>query len=233
MPIYYKEIKLLDNSELYPFQEEILDKMMENSFNNFQLARQMGGTSLMSLYSVFYAVTHEKSSTIYVCTSANHMNAVIRRFKKIFSEFKMNWNHNYSCDHGFEFELDNGSLIYITNGKEPDYTLSETIDHLIFDNIDHLSDSDFLTKFGIVDSLIPEIWKALIPMIDISKGKVTLIGTPSGKNSFSNRLETSSLFETSTYPWYKIPDRNENWKTRTIDLIGADVFRKEFELVFD
>ena len=60
-----------------------------------------------------------------------------------------------------------------------------------------------------------------------------LTGTPKEYASFSMKLRYNKNFVTKFYPWNMMPGRDLIWKEYMVGQIGIDLFKKEFELVYE
>jgi hypothetical protein len=100
-----------------------------------------------------------------------------------------------------------------------------------------------LDELAFIDpGMLEAFWASVYPVISSSKkAKILAVSTPNGVGNlfhslYSNALKTGddwNGWKSERVDWWEIPDRDEEWKEKTIRTMGSrEKFAQEFECVF-
>lgn len=198
--------------DLYGYQAEYL----EDSKLVAKTTRAIGFTTFVSikiLYSIF--------------TKSNQTIAIMGLGQKDLLELVLKLYHS--------IELDKPELI-IKNKSELKF--SNNILVKVFSEADHIRgyslNEVYIQEFALSKLTVDEIRYIVLPSI-IREDEFTFYawGTDdSGKlTQLSDYIKLTHLknyFRFVTLPWYVIPDRKINWKIKTVDALGEEVFKSEY-----
>lgn len=209
----------------YPHQEilwrsiDVSDRLVINT------ARQMGLTTLYSVYAVSYALKNPASRVKIVKTG-------LQGIKEVLSVLVDQTNPKRVLTDGTTVEYDNGSVIsgITTNnlvcikkdretGKEYEtsiFELGERVDLLIIDDAACIS----FKYDGIMHNIFQNPYFS----------KIIISSDPHESRGFFYNVWTNDNIDVNKFmlPWYMHPDRNSSWAESTINLIGKDLFLKEY-----
>ena len=134
------------------------------------------------------------------------------------------------------------------NGREDiKYTIKDCIGHMVFDGgglIFFINDSPIKIKGTTINTLIcddfafytkqEEFTQSMFPVVASGKkGKIIISSVPNGDNHFKELYQTPNNFTKYFIHWSDIEGRDEVWKARMIEVMGVDVFEREYEGSFE
>lgn len=108
--------------KLYDFQKEILDILTNNSKVAILSARQMGKSSLIFSYALYYSLEESNRKTVIFGIQTDAYDNILKNSKHI----KYNKNNNL-------IKFDNGSTIQIVTKKNEIFTTTDEYDLKIYD----------------------------------------------------------------------------------------------------
>jgi hypothetical protein len=216
--------------KLHKFQKRILKALMENRFNILLASRQIGKTTLMTIYALWVALFEEDQRILIVATKEQTAKMILKRIKTAF-EMMPNFIKAGAVEYGqTNISLSNGSSIGISTTSS-DAGRGESVNCLLVDEIAHI-DSGLLTEF----------WSSVYPIISSAKkSKILAASTPKGiGNLFHNLWEGANKtgeewngWHGERVDWWEVPNRDEKWKLETMRTIGSrEAFMQEFENAF-
>lgn len=209
---------------LYDFQKKVLKAYTDppdgKSHIITMMARQMGKTTISSVYMLHYILFNKDKTVAMLANKEKTSLEIMRRVRMAF-EGLPNWLQQGIVEGGW-----NKSSIHLENGvrliaatTSSDSISGETVSLLYMDEFakvkSHVAD-DFIT--------------ATLPVISSGKtSKVIMVSTPLGMNHFYDfwtkaRRNENDFFPVKV-PWWEHPDRDEEWKERTLRLLNGDEAR--------
>ena len=225
----YVQIVSLDEGlvpfDMYPFQEEMVNKFHENRFNIAKLPRQSGKSTIVTSYLLWYVLFNEEVNVAILANKAATSREMLGRLQKSYEHLPkwlqqgvVNWNRG-------SLELENGSKIMAAS------TSSSAVRGMSFNVI-------FLDEFAFVPTHIAdEFFSSVYPTISSGqKTKVIIISTPHGMNMFYKLWHDSERgkneYVNTEVHWSEIPGRDAKWKEQTIRNTSEQQFKVEFECEF-
>ena len=225
----YVQIVSLDEGlvpfNMYPFQEEMVNKFHEHRFNIAKLPRQSGKSTIVTSYLLWYVLFNEEVNVAILANKAATSREMLGRLQKSYEHLPkwlqqgvVNWNRG-------SLELENGSKIMAAS------TSSSAVRGMSFNVI-------FLDEFAFVPTHIAdEFFSSVYPTISSGqKTKVIIISTPHGMNMFYKLWHDSERgkneYVNTEVHWSEIPGRDAKWKEQTIRNTSEQQFKVEFECEF-
>lgn len=213
--------------ELFSCQKRVLRSLRDNRFVVLLASRQIGKTTLMTIYALWLACFHEDQRILIV---ANKEQTAINIFKRVRIAYEQlpNYLKPGTVEYGkTSMTLGNGSSIGISTTSS-DAGRGESVNCVILDELAFID-----------NHLVEEFWKSVYPIISSSKkSKIFIASTPNGTGNLFHEIYTGALegkngWKSERVDWWEIPGRDETWKELTIRSIGSkDAFDQEYGNVF-
>lgn len=212
---------------LFPCQKKVLRSLRDNRFNIVLASRQIGKTTLMTIYALWIACFQEDQRILVV---ANKEQTAINIFKRIRLAYEQlpNWIKPGVLEYGkTAMTLSNGSSIGISTTSS-DAGRGDSCNVLILD------------EMAFIDNhLVEAFWKSVYPIISSSKkSKIFIASTPNGTGNlfhdlYSNGVKGKNGWTPVRVDWWEVPGRDEKWKADTIQSLGSSqIFDQEFGCQF-
>lgn len=202
---------------LYNFQREYLEKL-ERAEQNIMLAafgRQLGSTLMLLIYALFEA-TQKADQTIVLLS--NTLQQVAQEFDNLKSLGGDNVLPKMVESNRLTIVFENGSRI-IGRAATTSAIRGLRPTHLLIDNAAYIS------------------YKSLAEILDnvVIRSGVRLVvqSTPKFAEGPFYKLYASTVeAQRVHYTWNDHPERDSQWRERTVDLMGIRAFRNEMEAEF-
>tara|TARA_R100000808_G_C2155553_1_gene168644 strand:- start:41399 stop:43177 length:1779 start_codon:yes stop_codon:yes gene_type:complete len=212
---------------LYKCQKRVLRSLRDNRFVSLLASRQIGKTTLMTIYCLWIACFQEDQRILIV---ANKEQTAINIFKRVRLAYEMLPNHLKPgvVEYGkTAMALDNGSSIGISTTSS-DAGRGDSCNVLVLDELAFID-----------DHLVQDFWRSVYPIISSSKkSKIFIASTPNGTENLFHEIYTNaekgeSNWKAERVDWWEIPGRDEEWKEETMKSLGSvEAFSQEFGNVF-
>jgi len=213
--------------KLHSYQRRILRSLRDNRFVCLLASRQVGKTTLMTIYALWIACFFEDQRILVV---ANKEQTAINIFKRIRLAYEKlpNYLKPGTVEYGkTSMSLGNGSSIGISTTSS-DAGRGDSCNVLILDELAFID-----------NHLVEQFWSSVYPIISSSKkSKIFVASTPNGTGNLFHELYTGAIerkndWHAEKVDWWEFPGRDEAWKENTIRTLGSrDVFDQEFGNVF-
>ena len=214
--------------ELFEYQKKALNTLLNNRQVILLASRQIGKTTLLTIYALWIACFNEYQNIIIVANKESTAIEIFRRVRLAYEEMP-NWSKPGVKEYGkTSLELENGSRIGIstTTGSA---ARGASINTLIIDEM----------AFIEPESILQDFWRSVFPTISRSKkSKVLIASTPNGTGNLFHTLfdgaeKKENEFVYERVLWSAIPGRDEEWKQKQIRALGStESFLQEYETVF-
>lgn len=213
--------------KLFKCQKKVLRSLRDNRFNIVLASRQIGKTTLMTIYALWIASFQEDQRILIV---ANKEQTAINIFKRVRLAYEQlpNWLKPGVLEYGkTAMTLSNGSSIGISTTSS-DAGRGDSCNVLILD------------EMAFIDNhLVEAFWKSVYPIISSSKkSKIFIASTPNGTGNLFHDLYTNGVKGKNGWTpvrvdWWEVPGRDEKWKADTIQSLGSSqIFDQEFGCQF-
>ena len=209
--------------KLYPYQKRILKALVENRFNVVLASRQIGKTTILTIFALWMVCFHDDYRVLLI---ANKEQTAINIFKRIRLAYEMLPNFmkpgviKYATT---GLELANGSSIGISTTTS-DAARGESINCLLIDEAAFIP-VEFMDDF----------WESVFPVISSSKkSKVFMLSTPNGVgnlfyNTYTDAMADKNGWHPERVDWWEVPGRDEAWKETTARALGSvEAFDQEY-----
>lgn len=214
---------------LREYQKRFLTVMMNNNRVLLLTARQIGKTTLMTIYALWLATFYNDRTIGILANKGATAKLILQRIMLAYRDMPGWIKRPVNYSNTTEVQFDNGSKIF-TAASSADSIRGHSLSCLILDEFGFLAETKakpFLT------SVMPTITQD-------ENAKVFIASTPNGTgNTFHQMVERAesgeSNFIVEKVIWRDLPDRDEEWKKRTIetDCNGSvEQFEQEYECKF-
>jgi len=206
--------------ELFDAQAELMESFHNNQFSISMLARQSGKTLCAAIY-LLWAAMFKPSQEILITSNKLAMSCdVLEKMRYIYHHCPHYLTPKIIKDNKKELAFANGSNIY--GSVLAEYTgKARSLDILY---CDEYAFCNSVTAKKFIEGIFPCM---------LNTGRIIITSTPNHKTDpFMNIWNNTdkNQFVPFTASWDRFFDRSEAWKTATISRMGAEYFRKEFEI---
>lgn len=228
-PIYYcrKYIKIslvdggLSNLDLFKYQEEAINIFESNRFSILRWARQMGKTTVVGAYIMWYIHFQETKQAAILANKADQAQEIMERVQQSYELLPLFLKPGMRVYNKRSMTLSNKAKSFSAASSRSSIR-GRSISLLYWDEAAHTpNDSEF--------------YESIYPTISSGKEtKMILTSTPKGRRGVFYRLwsDESSGFAKHTALWNDNPHRDEEWKLQTIGATSEDQFAQEYECEF-
>jgi hypothetical protein len=213
--------------QLYNYQKKILRSLRDNRFCILLASRQIGKSTLLTIYALWIACFNEDQNILIV---ANKESTAINIFKRVRLAYEQlpNYLKPGAVEYGkTSMTLGNGSNIGISTTSS-DAGRGSSVNCLILDELAFID-----------NHLVENFWRSVYPIISSSKkSKIFIASTPNGTDNlfyelYSGAMEGKNDWRAERVDWWEVPGRDEEWKEKTIRSLGSvEAFDQEFGNVF-
>lgn len=213
---------------LFKCQKQALRTLRDNRYNILLASRQIGKTTMLTIYALWVACFNEDQNIVIVANKESTAIEIFRRVRMAYEQLP-NWLKPGVIEYGkTSMMLDNGSRIGIstTTGSAARGT---SLNVLILDEL----------AFIDPPSIMEDFWRSVWPTISRSKkSKVLIASTPNGTDNLFYKLYDGSMrgensFVSSVIKWDDVPGRDEEWRKEQIKILGSiESFEQEFNCAF-
>ena len=235
-PIYFAEnyfyIVSLDEGRikipLYEIQKKILKMMVENNRVAIVSSRQMGKTTMMTIFALYYTIFQSDKTVLLVANKQGTAREVLGRIRLAYENLPVWLKPGVTEWQKESVKFANGSRIAISS-TSTSAGRSFSINCLLIDECafipPHLSD---------------EFFTSVLPTITSSKkSKLILTSTPNGASGyFYERVRDAMRGKTEwkyvSVPWTSIPGRDLEWYKKALSDCNNDekFFSQEYACAF-
>ena len=213
--------------KLHSCQKRSLRKMRDNRFYVMLASRQVGKTTMMTVYALWNACFNDDQRILIVANKEGTAIEIFKRVRMAYEELP-NWLKSGVTEYGkTSMTLANGTTIGIstTTGTA---ARGQSCNVLILDELAFIE-----------NHLVEDFWKSVYPIISsFKKSKIFIASTPNGtENLFHDLYMGGSTgkngWTADRIDWWEVPGRDEKWKEEQIRNIGSqEAFDQEFGCQF-
>ena len=213
--------------QLYKPQKRSLRLMRDNRFFCLLASRQIGKSTMMSIYILWQACFNADQRILLVANKEATAIEIFQRIRMAYEELP-NWLKPPVKEYAkTSMTLENGSRIGITTTTGT-AARGQSVNCLVIDEMAFIE-----------PHLVEEFWKSVFPIITSStKSKVFVCSTANGTDNLFYKLYTEAVDGLNSWAydkikWNEIPGRDKKWAQETKTAIGsADAWLQEFECEF-
>ena len=213
--------------QLYKPQKRTLRLMRDNRFFCLLASRQIGKSTMMTIYILWQACFNNDQRILLVANKEATSIEIFQRVRMAYEELP-NWLKPPVKEYAkTSMTLENGSRIGITTTTGT-AARGQSVNCLVIDEMAFIE-----------PHLVEEFWKSVFPIITSSKkSKVFVCSTANGTDNLFYKLYTGAIEGTNSWAhdkirWDEIPGRDEEWARATKTAIGSsEAWLQEFECEF-
>ena len=232
-PLYFvnQHIKIVSVDEglidfnVRDYQSEMIDKFHNERFVICKMARQSGKSTTILAYLLHYIIFNENVSVAILANKKSTAMELLGRLQLAYEHMPKWLQQGILIWNKGNIELENGSKILASS------TSGSAIRGGSFNII-------FLDEFAFVpQNISEEFFSSVYPTISSGKTtKVFIVSTPNGMNMFyklwTDAEEKQNDYSPISVHWSQVPDRDQEWKDKTIRNTSERQFQQEFECSF-
>jgi len=207
------------------YQEDMISKFHNERFVICKMARQSGKSTTILAYLLHYILFNENVSVAILANKKTTAMELLGRLQLAYEHMPKWLQQGILIWNKGNIELENGSKILASS------TSGSAIRGGSFNII-------FLDEFAFVpNNISEEFFSSVYPTISSGKTtKVFIVSTPNGMNMFyklwSDAEEKLNDYSPISVHWSQVPDRDQEWKEKTIRNTSERQFQQEFECSF-
>ena len=208
----------------YPFQEDCLVDFNDYRFNVVLKARQLGLSTLVAAYCVWFMLFHKEKNILILATKLSTATNLVRKVKMAMKNLPA-WIKisEIIIDNRTSFELSNGSIIKASS-TSTDAGRSEALSLLVLDEAAHIENMN-------------NIWTSIYPTLSTG-GRCIALSTPNGVGNWFHKIYTEAIaddneFHTINLPWQTHPDRDQAWFEKETRNMSKRQIAQELECSFN
>ena len=215
----------LINFDVRDYQEDMINRFHNERFVICKMARQSGKSTTILAYLLHYILFNENVSVAILANKKTTAMELLGRLQLAYEHMPKWLQQGILIWNKGNIELENGSKILASS------TSGSAIRGGSFNII-------FLDEFAFVPSNISEeFFSSVYPTISSGKTtKVFIVSTPNGMNLFyklwTDAEEKNNDYSPISVHWSQVPDRDQEWKEKTIRNTSERQFQQEFECSF-
>ncbi len=207
---------------LYDFQKEVLNNFRDNEYNIILKSRQLGLSTLVAGYSLWYMMFNTDKNILVIATKQDVAKNLVTKVR-IMHQNLPSWLKN-DCieDNKLSLKFKNGSQIKAI-ASSPEGSRSEALSLLILDEAGFIQNID-------------DIWIASQQTL-ATGGSCIALSTPNGVGGWFHKTWTDATdglnkFKPLRLHWSVHPDRDENWRNKQDRLLGEKMANQECDASF-
>lgn len=211
--------------QLYPFQKEAIQKMNDNRKIIVKAGRQVGKTTMVVGYILWYIIFNEEKFVAILANKASTSREILSRVKIAYEALPLWLQQGVRTWNKGDIELENNCRVMATS------TASSAIRGFSISLL-------YLDEFAFVPSNIAdEFFTSVYPTISSgTTSKILISSTPNGMNHYykmwTEAVEGVNGFTTIEANWRQVPGRTQQWADDQRSVLGEQKFLQEMECEF-
>lgn len=211
--------------QLYPFQKDAINKMNNNRKIIVKAGRQVGKTTMVVGYILWYIIFNEEKFVAILANKASTSREILSRVKIAYEALPLWLQQGVRTWNKGDIELENNCRVMATS------TASSAIRGFSISLL-------YLDEFAFVPSNIAdEFFTSVYPTISSgTTSKILISSTPNGMNHYykmwTEAVEGLNGFTTIEANWRQVPGRTQQWADDQRSVLGEQKFLQEMECEF-
>lgn len=207
----------------YEFQCGLIAHVHENRFSIVNSARQMGTTTTIMAYALWFASMHPNKTILIASNRLVAAMECLERLRFMHAHLPDHLRVKLVTDNKTSMEFENGSLI-IARAAAPDTGRGMTVDLMLVDDMAYISHSK-----------AEAFWTAIQPTL--IAGRCIAWSCPSDDEGmfyqiWRGAMDRANGFEPILLPWHVHPDRDATWAAPFQNALSEAQWKREFECEF-
>jgi len=198
--------------KLYPFQDKTLVQFKKHRYNMVLKSRQLGISTLVAGYALWLMLFHEDKNVLVIAINQMVAKNLVTKVR-VMHDMLPGWIRSKTIeDNKMSLRFPNGSQIKAIAATES-AGRSESLSLLVIDEAAFISN-------------IESIWIASQQTL-ATGGEAIVLSTPNGVGNWFHKTWVDSEagdndFNTIKLKWNLHPDRDQSWRDKQTELLGAD-----------
>jgi len=210
--------------KLYDYQVKMVLAIHENKDTIILASRQLGKTTVVAMYMLWFALFNKKKKCIIASKAMNHATEIMSRIKEAYEELPSWIKAGVKFYNRTSIEFENKSKIQCEATSEKTGR-GESPSILFIDEIAFIS-----------RNVQEKMWASIAPSLSTG-GKFILTSTPNGDGDlFANLWRGANNGQNPFFPlkamWYEHPDRGEEYYKDMLGKLGELACRQELDCEF-
>ncbi len=208
--------------DLYPFQENALNKFHLDRFLLILKSRQMGITTLVAAYSLWLTLFNSDKSILIISIKQEVSKEIITKVR-FANEHLPNWlKEKETTNNHMSLKFENGSQVSATSSAK-DAGRSKALSLLIVDEAAFIDEAE-------------SIWTSAFSTLSTG-GRAIILSTPNGVGNWFHKMwvngeKKKNEFQTLKLPWNLHPERNQSWRDEQTKQLGTKGASQECDCDF-
>jgi len=208
--------------QLFPYQEDAIDKFNQFDRNIILKSRQLGISTLIAGYSLWMILFNNDKNILVVAIDQQTSKNLVTKVRVMYENLPSWLRLKSAEDNKLSLRLVNGSQIKAvastgTSGR------SEALSLVIIDEAAFVDNAE-------------ELWASLQQTLSTG-GRGIILSTPNGTGNFFHKLwvaaeSNQNKFNTLRLPWQVHPERDINWRKRQDEELGIRLAAQECDCDF-
>jgi hypothetical protein len=208
--------------DLFPFQEDTLDRFHEDRFLLILKSRQLGITTLVAAYSLWLMIFNNDKNVLIISIKQEVSKEIVTKVRfandKLPSWLKVKADE----DNRLSLRLANGSAIAATSSSS-DAGRSKALSLLVLDEAAFIDCAD-------------DIWTSCYNTLSTG-GRAIVLSTPNGVGNWFHKMwveaeRKKNDFKTLRLPWNLHPERDQTWRDEQTKQLGVRQANQECDCDF-
>jgi hypothetical protein len=201
--------------DLFPYQEQVIDNLIDNRFNIVLKSRQLGLSTVVSAYCLWLSVFHRDKNILLIADKFFNSKALLAKIRVAWEELPRWMLERLELT---ELEAESVQNLKFSNGSV--IQALPTTPH---------TGRGQAASFVVVDEAaanekLEEGWKSIYSTVQAG-GRIVVFSTPWGRNNqfyklWSNSVNGKNDFVRLELPWHVHPEHDQTWfdrETRNMD----------------
>jgi hypothetical protein len=202
---------------LFPFQEKTLNVFKDHDYSIILKSRQLGISTLSAGFALWLMLFHKDKNVLCIATKQDTAKNLVDKVQFMYDNLP-SWLKEKTIEKNkLSMKLANGSKIKAVSAAG-DSGRSEAVSLLLID------------EAAFIDSA-EDIWASAQQTL-ASGGKAIVLSTPNGTGNWFHKVWCGAELKENNFipirlPWYVHPERNEEWRKKQEELLGARMAAQE------
>jgi len=209
---------------MWDFQAKMLKTFQENRFSICKLPRQVGKTTVVVAYMLWYILFEEDKFVAILANKAKTSREILNRIKLAYEALPLWLQQGVKAWNKGDIELENNCRI-LADSTSGSAARGYSISFL------------YLDEFAFVpNNVAEEFFTSVYPTISSGKtSKILISSTPNGMNHFyriwKEAEDRINGFHTIEANWREVPGRTDAWALEQKKVLGEQKYLQEMECV--
>lgn len=211
--------------KLYPFQEDLIQTVIDNPYVVVNKSRQLGISTVSAAFCLWYCIFHHTKNILVIATKRDVAKNFVDKCKFMYENLPTGLKKfaPLTIDNAQEIGFGHTNSKIKAVGTSKDAGRSEALSWLFVDEAAFIKDMD-------------DIWTSIWPTLSTG-GRCMMLSTPEGTSNvfyqtYAQAKSGENDFIAVDLPWDVHPDRDEKWKEKQIKTFGQKRFDQEYDCDF-